>query len=94
MIVSPIIGTLWVQLIYYRKLSSQSYGLLRVFMIYNSMSLINLAINVIIELTRNEPNQITLLLEAVEFVVKLIISFASTRTISMNTKLNKLSRKS
>jgi hypothetical protein len=84
MAIAPLIGCLW--------MSTQSYGIAKLHLIFVGMSFINLGLLLVVEVsgTLETISVITICIELIDFLVKFGLIFLGKRIVSVNVKLNKL----
>lgn len=78
-----IVNCLW--------MTTQSYGISRLLLIFNAMSILNLLLSIIINFASWPPETGIIALKIVNLLIKLLIAFLGRKTIQFNTKLNKIS---
>lgn len=84
--VAPLIGCLW--------MSTQSYGIAKLHLIFTSMSCLNLTLNVLLRFSRLGTSQsmITTAIQGFDVAVKGCMIVVGKRILSVNVKLNKLNQ--
>jgi hypothetical protein len=84
--IAPIIGCLW--------MSTQSYGIAKLHLIFNFMSACNLALSVFLRcfMVGGPQSKIAILIMVFDLVVKCGIIFCGKFILSINVKLNKLNQ--
>ncbi|KAL4446639.1 hypothetical protein ABPG74_005577 [Tetrahymena malaccensis] len=83
--ISPILGLLLV--------TSQSYGIAKMYVIYNSMSLIDLLLNIIYTVKESTPPSMlpeVYILKIATFLLRIIILYFASKYLSTSTKLTHL----
>ncbi|KAL4496239.1 hypothetical protein ABPG72_012976 [Tetrahymena utriculariae] len=83
--ISPILGLLLV--------TSQSYGIAKMYVIYNSMSLIDLFLNIIYTVQENTPPSMlpeVYILKIATFLLRVVILYFASKYLSTSTKLTHL----
>ncbi len=71
-------------------MSTQSYGIAKLHLIFNSMALANLSLHIVLAIAYDEDSAIALSIEVCNLVIKIFIGMMGKRILSVNVKLNKL----
>ncbi|CAD8207127.1 unnamed protein product [Paramecium pentaurelia] len=81
-VISPILGCVW--------MTTQSYGIAKVHSIFNSLSIFNLIVHIIIMIQKMIPLAFVILF--INLILKILLMINIKRILSLNIKLNKLNQ--
>jgi hypothetical protein len=73
-------------------MSTQSYGIAKLHLIFNAMALANLSLHIVLAVIFDEDSAIALSIEVCNLVIKVLIGLMGKRILSVNMKLNKINQ--
>lgn len=83
--ISPLMGLVF--------MTSQSYGIVKSYLIYNYLSILELLFCFIAEVFAPSIPKLFPIFKLIHLIIKIIISYLGTQIISLTSKLNQLSNK-